>query len=335
PIDVSAEHLLYSWANWVYPYSSVSRNRFDAFASLGQFSAFVYPFGRQDLPNRYANTSKIIITMFILDDQYEESWGDGRGRRLDLCESFWAEWESMIDKLEDPVAAPVPMTNWAPYLVGTYATLDAVAIDLDPIQRRRFVDLWRPYGAANVAETMLIKTRLHELTSIRMHTIGTQQLMMLSEYVEGVGGTDRPGMTAAEWASPLWQRYVRVCCEHMICVNDMFSFEKEYRQECGNLANMFNVVALTTRLAPGSTVSDGMRQIVARIQVYECSIIKIYTEIVTDGREGTGGRDGRNCMPSSRAMRRMADRMLYFVGGNYKFHTVCDRYRRFSAISEC
>ncbi|XP_054158545.1 uncharacterized protein LOC128956858 [Oppia nitens] len=211
---------------------------------------------------RYANLVKWLGYLFVWDDHNETEYGEfGRSNRM--ARPVADQYLQCIDRLErmfdmkstetiatnnningsDTAAAAdyIPMNTWKPYVLSTYATVEAIMQDMTGLQRLRFIDSWRRYLRAQDYENQLIEQKFVDFDSIkknRKNSGANETVSALLEYSDGLCVPER------EWLDPRLQRLMYLFNYTVIYINDVYSFEKELYDQNGQLDRMFvNIVA--------------------------------------------------------------------------------------------
>ncbi|XP_054158193.1 uncharacterized protein LOC128956501 [Oppia nitens] len=208
-------------------------------------------------------------------------------------------------------------------------------------QWQRFVDAWIDYADGNVASNAVIAENgrfgsLDEFWRIRRQTIGTLITTMIIMYTDADDDDDNDNnnleLPERDWLDPRMQQLLELTKDHMICSNDLFSFEKELLAISADmtttiidgtdrdrhaLAQMSNIVAMTA-IDRQCSISEAQLIIVELFDKLDGKII----ELVRDWEQCNGGQ------PLSPGARQFIRGLLYFLGGMYRTNTNSDRYHR-------
>ena len=119
-----------------------------------------------------------------------------------------------------------------------------------------------------------------------------------------------------EWEDPRFQRLLELSVKHIIYVNDIFSFEKEFNAQNGNLNTTFNGVAVLSILGD-IPISEAMNMMVEMTRDLERDILQLEEGIKCDEKVFT------------KVTLDFIEKIKYMMGGNYVVHTVAyARYLR-------
>ena len=81
------------------------------------------------------------------------------------------------------------------------------------------------------------------------------------------------------WDSPQWQTFIDLCIKHVFVINDVFSLEKELKDQNNNLNKiMFNTVTVITA-TEGLTIEESLAKTVTIIEQTEEAIKELMEKL--------------------------------------------------------
>ena len=144
---------------------------------------------------------------------------------------------------------------------------------------------------------------------IRIKSIGFRPSVQFIEYADDLFVPDE------DWNDPRMQSLFDMMSEIFVFVNDFFSFEKEVIQLNGDLSQMFNLVALISRL-DDIPIASALEKLADMIRDME-NRIRVAENILLNDPNVSG------------VTKTFIGKMNYFIGANHKVSTVLDRYNKF------
>ncbi|XP_054156267.1 uncharacterized protein LOC128954691 [Oppia nitens] len=303
-----------------------------------QFAAYNFP----DCTdwNRYANLVKWFGYLFVWDDHNETQYGDfDRSNRT--ARPIVDQYIQCIDRLErmfdikcpdklstsatesidcNSVEAVVvsgdyiPIHTWKPYVLSTYATVEAILTDMNSVQRYRFIDSWRQYLRGQDCENQLIEDKVIDfdiIEKVRIDSSGNWTLFTLIEYSDGLY------VPQTEWSDPRIQRLLYLTHLQVVYVNDVYSFEKELYDQKGQLDLMFaNLVAYYV-LHDKCSIREAMDKTIELVRQLEADFVELAKTVANDPELSFDAK-------------RFVEGLANYMASNYHLSITLDRYNNFN-----
>ncbi|XP_054156256.1 uncharacterized protein LOC128954681 [Oppia nitens] len=306
-----------------------------------QFAAYNFP-DCSDW-NRYANLVKWFGYLFVWDDHNETQYGDfDRSNRM--ARPIVDQYVESIDRLErmfdikspdklstNDIKSPdviidcnseeavvvsgdyIPINTWKPYVLSTYATVEAILTDMNSVQRYRFIDSWRQYLRGQDYENQLIEDKVIDFDTIekvRIDSSGNWTLFTLIEY------SDDLYVSQSEWSDPRIQRLLYLTHLQVVYVNDVYSFEKELYDQKGQLDLMFaNLVAYYV-LHDKCSIREAMDKTIDLVRQLEADFDELAKTVANDPL-------------LSSDTKRFVEGLANYMASNYYLSITLDRYNNF------
>ncbi|XP_054159531.1 pristinol synthase-like [Oppia nitens] len=345
PIDltVADSDKLHQWLYKQFPTSYISEENYRKLAITSVLTvAYLYPLCH--LKDRYYHILQHMIYFFIMDDNTEEPWG--RLNSMDNmaeCRRVWAQVKTLVANISGhQISSSSPVVDdddgrMEPYVRIIRPTFTNIFQSLNGQQWLRFADSWLDYCTANVEENQTKGQQrfvsVNQVLILRRKTIGLIPTVLSLEYAYNIE------IHESEWLDPRMQLLLQLLNDHIIYINDLFSFEKELKSNIivksntmgtGShqsldddrqvLPQMANTVAQTA-VELNCSIPDAQTVICKRIEQLEIEMIKLVVDW-----EQSSVNDGQSLSPG---VRQFISGQLYMPGGNYRSSLGVDRYNKF------
>ncbi|CAG2114112.1 unnamed protein product, partial [Medioppia subpectinata] len=302
------------YQQWWFEYSLHPRHHFDrriGSSMIGCASLF-YPHCKS--AQRFENVVKWVGHLFVWDDHNDAAVGQ-LSHQSSLADPIFEQLRRAVNRLEGLYmrgdCGREPMTAWRPYVMATYAVVDAILADLNAAQRRRVIDGWRRYIDGQQLENKMIDRQMgntvEEIQKIRMTSGSAETMFAIIEYSDGVSVTD------TEWADPRMSRLRELSNLSIQYVNDVYSFEKELHEKNGQIERMFVNLVAHYVLREGLTVGQAMEKTLHACREVETEFESLSRQV---HESADFSPDAKHYVRSLAAM----------IGGNHHMSATITRY---------
>ena len=144
---------------------------------------------------------------------------------------------------------------------------------------------------------------------IRKKSVGVYATLQMFEFVYDLKIPD------SVWNGDKWQKMLDICSVLTIYVNDIFSFEKELREE-GDINRIFNAVAFLA-VQDKIKIERAMDKVAEMITEKERQLIDIENEIM----------EKKDCLEDTKTF---IHHVNYMMGGHTEVSKYLDRYNKFN-----
>ncbi|CAG2170610.1 unnamed protein product, partial [Oppiella nova] len=286
-----------------------SRDKFRRIADSTYYAAYFYSFCTDK--DRYETLTKSMINIFILDDHAETTWGDINRKEVKAKE-IYGQLHEVCDKLLDPDNRTIKMHRWKPYMLGVYAIYEDMMSAYNDCQRKRCLGFLKEWTDSVIDECVELEANkrienLAQFMEVRGVSVAVLFFIQLMEYADNLF------VPQAEWDHPKFQRLLELATYLVTLMNEVYSFEKEVKERDWKIAEAYNMVAFYVRFKEVS-VAEAMDSLVTDFLAMEAEIFALTKEVLTEDW----------LSPDTRVF---VGRILYFVGGAMKSHSLMERYR--------
>jgi hypothetical protein len=267
----------------------------------GLWPALCYP----DMDTeRVLDVAKVCVALYWLDDIWHTDESDKLGRLAEAFDVFAGRWPGP----DASVTAHVVREAWHPVLArmsdGFRARAIAAALAFVRGTATEIAELTHPGDAPEWAASD------EAYTDQRFRSMACEFIWVMVEYCLGI---DLAARFAA--APPLRDRMYRLCCEHFLCVNDLFSYRREY------FAGEANVSYVTRFLDQGMTLQQAMDRLAGMVEDVE----RRYLDAATELRRIHAGRHDADAWLTG---------MLMTASGSFEYSYLSSRYHGVGAAVE-
>ncbi|XP_037024969.1 uncharacterized protein LOC119066543 [Bradysia coprophila] len=296
------------WMDWMFQFSLLPKLHYERRVREASImtSSYLYPFCK-DI-KRFERLVKWMGYLFICDDHIE------LGRDKKTTNLIIDQAMDSIKRLEAIHVTGeehnVSLLNFKPYILCVYYVVDEIFLDMSMDQRKRFIEVWRSYCLANNNENELIEVQLLDLdriSKVRLESGGMKTLFALIEYSEKIQLSDEV------WHDDRIQRLMDLCNLCTIFVNDVYSFEKEYLEQNGNMTNMLvNIVGFHV-LKYKCSIVEAFERSLNIIREYESEYKELADSLANDHNLGADGK-------------KFVEGLTAVNAGNFALSIHCNRY---------
>lgn len=243
------------------------------------------------------------INNFIFDDHTECSYGDiNRNETLNN-----AVWNQIIEVL-DNVKSKQFNNDWKPYVKLFYRTVERVFQNVKmPMESKdRFIKFYKEYCEGTIDETRYCNHEFNDfdqLFNIKVKSMAVKSVIGLIEIAYDLYLTDQ------EWNDSDFKNILNLTIYQIIYVNDLYSFEKEFKEQNKILTRTPNIIAQKLLNVKNETlfkksVETIYNNIIIDIKYYERELSNAIQEFLND--------NGKTMNQKS-----YVEKLVYVVSGNY------------------
>ncbi|CAG2171173.1 unnamed protein product [Oppiella nova] len=224
--------------DWWYGYSMLPKEHYWSKVSqaMSTYTYCFYPFTKS--MDRYENIVKWVGYVFVWDDHNDTPQGEF-GENLSDAIPVHRQYLEAVERLQSMYVPDgesrdkpfIGMSGWRPYVLCVYAVVETVLNAMNRAQRRRFLASWRLYLNGQHRENELVMNSesldFDGVTKLRMATGSMDTFISLIEYSVEVCVPD------GDWDDPRVRQLRDLCNKSVVFMNDVYSFEKELRDQNG------------------------------------------------------------------------------------------------------
>lgn len=263
---------------------------------------------------KYILLSNYFQLYCILDDQSDETWGEGQGNP-EIIQKYWNNIIAIMETLRDEtpwqkkilrdIALNISSRS---YLRLIFNHMKKILKSGSPSFRRRYIDRFKEYMESAAIQGHMRgkekKMTVETYKQYRISGVACITSMLMAEYLYEIELTDE------EYHHPVIQELERICTWQVALTNDLFSLYKECKE--GKLENANNIIPIL--VSSGMTIQEAVEETCLQIETAYREFIKVRDLWFREEKQ------------ISDDIRTFIIGMEYFMSGNNQWHRMSKRY---------
>ncbi|MCC9706036.1 terpene synthase family protein [Streptomyces sp. MNU76] len=266
------------------------------------------------LPRKeYELWSKYTGAATVLDDAHERDWEASVSRDGGSALTPWEQLTENAESMRSRSTPPHPKSCISSPLVhGITQLVDQISDTMPDAERDAFLTVIRDYFHSNIYRNehrasmpVVMELSLDQYLSFRDDDTG------MWPYIIGVPHIMGAHPTEEEWNDPRRARLAWLANRHVLLVNDLYSFHKEYLQHSQNIPSLLHSVTVMV-------LGDGLE--------WQEAIDRLVNLVYAAEREYTEIRDQWIAEGASTAVREVFTGFELEMAGSLRYHLTSPRY---------